>query len=173
MACVLADVRPAAQPDVAVLYAMRSGCERWLAERGIEQWGVGEVSVDEIAAQVCRGEWFVGVAASHVVVGALRYLATDEDVWPDIPSGAARFVHGLMVDRRTAVAGTGAALLAWAEARATTDGIGVMRLDCVESNHRLRDFYRGLGYVEVGRRDFDGQWFSATLFEKCLAPPSD
>lgn len=43
-----------------------------------------------------------------------------------------------------------------------------MRLDCVESNQRLRDFCRAQGYSEVGRRDFDGPWFSATLFEKAL-----
>jgi len=40
----------------------------------------------------------------------------------------------------------------------------------VEANTRLRRFYTDQGYRQVGRRDFDGPWFSAALFEKPLAP---
>jgi RimJ/RimL family protein N-acetyltransferase len=43
-----------------------------------------------------------------------------------------------------------------------------MRLDCVESNARLRTLYRSAGYREVGRHDFRGPWLSVTLFEKTL-----
>ncbi len=147
---------------------MRLGCEKWLADLGVEQRGIGEVPPAQVAAQVDRGEWFVGVDASDVTVGALRYLCVDHDVWPGAADGV-RYVHGLMTERRVAAPGSGASLLAWAERRAIAEGVSVLRLDCVESNRRLRDFYGALGYREVGRRDFDGAWLSATLFEKCLA----
>lgn len=79
-------------------------------------------------------------------------------------------MHGLVVDRSSAPPSAGAALLRWAEDRASGQGGPVMRLDCVESNARLRRSYTDQGYEQVGRRDFDGPWFSAALFEKPLAP---
>lgn len=168
MVSAIADVRAAMPADVAALHAIRSGCERWLAARGVEQWVVGEVSPDDIAAQVERRDWFVGVDASDTIIGALRYLSADNDVWSDAIAGDARYVHGLMTDRRAAAAGSGSLLLSWAENRATTEGFGAMRLDCVESNRALRAFYRSRGYAEVGRRDFNGAWFSVVRFEKSL-----
>lgn len=168
----VAVVRPACRDDAASLYRIRRDCELWLEARRIAQWGIGEVSVDDVSAQIDAGDWFVGLNAAGVVIGGLRYLVVDGDVWPDARGDGARYVHGLMVDRRLAEAGTGAFLLSWAEARAAAEGAHVMRLDCVESNQRLREFYRGRGYGEAGRRDFDGPWFSATLFEKPLIPSS-
>ncbi|MDJ0113644.1 GNAT family N-acetyltransferase, partial [Rhodococcus erythropolis] len=43
----------------------------------------------------------------------------------------------------------------------------------VETNVRLRRYYRDAGFAEVGRRDFgdvvDNGWFSVVLFERSLA----
>ena len=156
----------ASPEDAVALHQMRLKTERWLAERNIEQWGEGFVSYADIAAQVDEQQWFVCRGAEGIVA-ALRYLTSDPDVWPDEP-GAARYVHGLMADRDVAPPGAGAAILRWAETRAADDGVALMRLDCVESNGALRRFYRDQGYREVGRRDFDGPWFSATLLEKSL-----
>lgn len=161
-------VRPATLDDVVSLHGIRRACELWLAAQGIEQWGVGEVSIGDVSVQVEEGEWFVGVNDSDQVISGLRYLVADRDVWPDAKGDGARYVHGLMVDRELARAGTGAFLLSWAESRAVAEGAHVMRLDCVESNERLREFYRDRGYREVGRRDFHSVWLSATLFEKSL-----
>lgn len=162
-------VRPASPPDAEVLSEIRRDRELWLAAQGIEQWGVGLVSTEQVRDQIDAGEWFVGLEDDDAVIGGLRYLATDEDVWPDAVDDGARYVHGLMTARSRATSGTGAALLSWAEERAVDDGARTMRLDCVESNRRLCDFYRSQGYQVVGRRDFPGPWFSATLFEKHLA----
>ncbi|TWP34137.1 hypothetical protein [Leekyejoonella antrihumi] len=40
----------------------------------------------------------------------------------------------------------------------------------MESNTVLCDYYTSQGYTHVGRRDFEGPWFSAALFEKTLRP---
>lgn len=165
-------VRLARAGDAPSLLSLRSAAEQWLAERGIQQWGVGEVSLADIAAHVDRAEWFVSTNPAGGILAALRFLDEDTDVWPDAEPGTARYVHGLVVDRVVAPPGAGAALLRWAEQRAAGQGVPVMRLDCVESNTRLRRFYTDQGYRQVGRRDFDGPWFSAALFEKHLVPTS-
>jgi hypothetical protein len=38
----------------------------------------------------------------------------------------------------------------------------------VESNQRLREYYAGQGFREVGRRDFDGPWDCVVLLERVL-----
>lgn len=140
----------------------------WLESRSVQQWGRGFVTADDIARQVDAHEWFLTYLGDQPIA-ALRYLTSDPDVWPGDEPGSARYIHGLMADRRLAPAGTGADLLTWAENRARGEGIRVMRLDCVETNGALRAFYVRAGYRVVGRRAFAGPWFSSTLLEKRLS----
>lgn len=160
-------VRPANAADVPVLHRIRVEAEEWLASRGIEQWGHGHLPASVIGAQVDDGQWHVAVTAAGDVVGGLRLLWADEEVWQGDHAFAA-YVHGLTVDRRFAGAGAGARLLVWAERQAVAAGAPMLRLDCVESNAGLRAYYARLGFREVGRRDFDGPWLAATLLEKRL-----
>ena len=46
----------------------------------------------------------------------------------------------------------------------------LVRLDCVEGNARLRQYYRQLGFTEVGRRAFeDRRWHPVVLLERPIA----
>jgi GNAT superfamily N-acetyltransferase len=130
----------------------------------------GEVTQDDVARQVDAGEWHV-LPGGDGVLGALRLLWSDEPIWREEDRFAA-YVHGLMVDRAHAGTGLGQAMLGWVEAQARVRGAALFRLDCCESNTALRAYYGAQGFREVGRRDFDGAWFSATLFEKSLASPT-
>jgi len=159
-------VRPAVPQDASGILALRLQLEDWLASRGVEQWGHGEVSLADIAKQIRDGEWHV-VSDAESLLGALRLLWSDEPVWQQDNEFAA-YVHGVMVPRSKAGEGTGAALLSWAERQAESRDAQALRLDCVETNARLRAYYSALGFREVGRREFDGPWYSATLLEKTL-----
>lgn len=157
-----ADVRPAGPDDAAAILGLRAAAERWLAERGIEQWHPGEVSLAEVQGQIAAGEWHVAGAAG-LVCAALRLLWSDP-VWSD--DRPAVYVHGLVIDRAQAGRGLGAGLLDWAAAQGRRAGVTVLRLDCVEGNSGLRRYYARLGFRKVGRRDFDGPWHSAVLLER-------
>lgn len=162
-----APIEQAVLADAVTLYELRRQIEDWLGARGIERWGHGHVSRQEIIEQIQAGQWhlvrdpFMGVAA------AARLLWTDPEAWgaDDIP---AAYVHGLMVHRGAAERDLGPFILDWAVKRSQTEGVEVIRLDCVESNTALRLFYQQQGFHEVGRREFDGPWYSATLLEKTL-----
>jgi GNAT superfamily N-acetyltransferase len=162
-------VEKACPQDAPSLLALRHALEEWLESLGVEQWGRGEVVLNDVVRQVADGEWWV-VRAGEGLLAALRLLWSDEPVWQR-DDGPAAYVHGLMVDRAVAGGGVGAALLRWAEAQAREAGAPSLRLGCVESNARLRAYYAEQGFAEVGRRDFDGPWFSAVLLEKVLPPP--
>jgi GNAT superfamily N-acetyltransferase/ubiquinone/menaquinone biosynthesis C-methylase UbiE len=159
-------VEAALPSDAEAILALRRSLEHWLETRGIEQWGPGEVELSDVRRQVSQGEWQVLRTATGLA-GAMRLLWSDEPVWRDENAFGA-YVHGLMVDRAAAGRGVGTQLLDWAEAQAREVGAPVLRMDCVESNSRLRRYYAEGGFSEVGRRDFDGPWHSAVLLEKVL-----
>ena len=135
--------------------------------RNVTQWNPGEVPLATVAHQIADGEWHVAVEGD-MIVGALRLLWSDRSVWHERNTFAA-YVHGLMVPRKHAGRGLGTALLWWAEGQARLRNAPALRLDCVESNTRLRAYYQELGFTEVGRLERDGPWYSAVLLEKRLA----
>ena len=164
---MMVKVETAAQQDAPGILALRRALEAWLHARGVKQWGPGEVAAEDVQRQTAAGEWHVVRSASCEVVAALRLLWSDEPVWQwDNAEGA--YVHGLMVSRGQAGQGVGEALLGWAVEQARAARVPVLRLDYVESNAALRGYYRRLGFTEVGRRDFEGHWHSATLLEMAL-----
>jgi ribosomal protein S18 acetylase RimI-like enzyme len=126
----------------------------------------GEVSLDQVRAQVEAGEWFVHRKDGEIA-GALRLLWSDPQFWGDRPDDAA-YVHGLMIDRRYARQGLGERLLEWAAHRARQEARRFLRLDCVETNRRLQRYYFERGFRRVGRLDAEGPWYAAVLLEKAL-----
>jgi ribosomal protein S18 acetylase RimI-like enzyme len=159
------ELQPAVPGDAEDLLALREAAARWLVERGIRQWFPGEVASGTIRQEIQAGEWFLHRRAGGVHV-ALRFLWSDLFFWGDQPDDAA-YVHGLMIDRRHAGEGLGAAALRWAEARARAAGRTFLRLDHAADNPRLSRYYRQRGFIERGRREFDA-WGPVALVEKVL-----
>ncbi|WP_246195450.1 GNAT family N-acetyltransferase [Halopolyspora algeriensis] len=157
-------VEPAMSGDVVALHRLRRQLEDWLHDKGVRQWPRGEVSQDEIAAQVSRQEWHLARHSEVGVAAAMRMLWSDPDFWGE-DSTPAVYVHGLMVDRAMAGLGMGALMLDRAAEVGRDRSVGVFRLDCAESNSALRSYCRKQGFHESGRCDFD-DLFSVTLFEK-------
>lgn len=152
--------------DAAAILALRHLLEEWLEANGVEQWRRSQVALVDVEQQIAAGEWHVLRSASGGLRAALRLLWSDEPVWHDRNAYAA-YVHGLMVSRTEAGCGLGAALLSWAEQQACHAGAPALRLDCLETNAVLRDYYRTLRFQEVGRQDFeDGP--SSVLWERAV-----
>jgi ribosomal protein S18 acetylase RimI-like enzyme len=154
--------------DAAVLFALREAAARWQVSHGIVQWLPGEVSAEEFSAQIAAGEWVV-LRDAEGVRAAGRLLWVDRAVWGDHPDDAG-YVHGLMIDRDCAGAGLGRRLLDLIAERVRNEGRPFLRLDCVVGNQRLRDYYRDLGFREVGRREFESRWAPVVLLERALPP---
>ena len=157
---------PADESDLLRLVEMRDAAAHWQLNRGVVQWDPGEVTVDDLRAQVVAGELFVARDGCELV-GAVRLLWSDPFVWDTDPANSAGYVHGLIV--ATHGNGWGAGLLSWAETRIAAAGKSLVRLDCVATNHRLRHYYLEHGYGEAGYRGFaDPRWRPVMRFEKHL-----
>ena len=158
-------LRTATPDEAPAILALRTAAERWLADRGIEQWHPGEITLAGATSQARDGEWHLA-SDNGVACATLRLLWSDP-LWTGIGTQRpAVYVHGLVIDRAYAGQGLGARLLDWATEQGRQAGAEVLRLDCVEINPALRSYYARIGFREVGRRDFDGPWHSAVLLER-------
>lgn len=159
-------IRPAVPDDVAAVHALRQAAADWLEGRGIQQWRRDDTPPETVAAQVERGEWQVAVARG-AVRAALRLLTSDPE-WP--PDGVrACYVHGLMIDRSQEGTGLGARLLSWAADHARRADAQTLRLDCAETNVRLRQYSTAQGFRPVGRVAYAAPWHSVVLLERTIA----
>lgn len=159
-------IRRAVPDDAPAVHALRQAAADWLEARGIQQWRRDDTPLETVEAQVENGEWHVAVDG-ETVRGALRLLASSPE-WP--PDGVrARYVHGLMIDRSQKGTRLGASLLSWAADHARLAGAEVLRLDCVETNVRLRQYYTGQGFRPVGRVAYPAPWHSVVLLERTIA----
>lgn len=164
-------MEPASLADAAEILRLRHEAEEWLEQRRIVQWGRGFLRAVDVRDQLLAGQWYVSRGKGDLRA-ALRLLWSDEAIWQHENTRAA-YVHGLVIDRRYAGRGLGAELVRWAEGQAGRADVAVLRLDCVESNSRLRRYYADLGFREVGRRDFEEPWPSAVLLEKPIVAGSE
>ena len=155
--------------EAASIVALRDAAAMWQQQRGTHQWTPGEVTIEQVTAQITAGEWHV-VRSGAAVLAALRVLEADPEVWGR-PDDAALYVHGLVIDRAVGGQGVGARLLQWVEQRAQGSARQWVRLDCVASNEQLRDYYARHGFEVVGSRSFTNGWSAVTLLEKRVLRP--
>lgn len=151
--------------DAAAIHALRRALEDWMAARDIDQWPVGSMPLERVAAQVADGQWWV-VRDDDGVVASVRVVTSDPEYWGD-DDAPALYVHGLMVDRRASGSGLGRALVEWADARAREAGASWLRLDHRSSNEHLDKVYRSWGFEPVGVTDRPG--FEVVLMQRPLA----
>lgn len=133
-----------------------------MAERGVDQWGVGSMPAQRVAHEVADGQWWV-VQDDAGLLGAVRLVGSDPTYWGEDDTPAL-YLHGLMVARRGTGTGLGRGLTEWAVSRARELGAPWLRLDHRESNPFLDDLYRSWGFEEVGRTDRPG--FRVVLMQR-------
>jgi GNAT superfamily N-acetyltransferase len=85
-----------------------------------------------------------------VIVATVTLAGEDRSVWGEHQRSDAVYVHRLIVARRAAGRGLGAAILRAVAQRARDRGYRVLRLDCVGHNKDLVNYYCRLGFSPVG-----------------------
>lgn len=159
--------------DALALQDLRDAAARWMQQQGLAQWRPGEIPLESFDKQVTAGEWHVARTGDGAIRAGLRLLWSDAATWGRAGPFAG-YVHGLVVSRESVGQGLGAQLLQWAGRTALAADRYLLRLDCVESNLRLRRYYLDQGFREVGRRDLDsGHGHSVSLFERELPGAPD
>ncbi len=148
--------------DLDAVLSILEEAARWLASRGIDQWGPGSSPRGRIKNRIGRGEVYLAVLDGRPV-GNVVLQWSDEETWGDVPD-VAGYVHGLAIRREAAGRGLGRELLRWAEGRAAAAGKEYLRLDCAAGNRALNAYYERAGFAFRGRAFVWG--LEVSLYEK-------
>jgi len=94
----------------------------------------------------------------------------DEQYWGKRPDrfDKAAYVHSLTIKRKFAGQGLGALFLRKIEDKLRSEGIFKFRLDCMQSNVGLCNYYEGQGFKKVG--EVQMSWAMQNLYEKSITP---
>ncbi|WP_370617498.1 GNAT family N-acetyltransferase [Mumia sp. Pv 4-285] len=154
--------------DAEAIVALRDDLARWQVASGIVQWKPGEVTADQVRDQIAEQQWWL-LRDDGAISATVRVLEDDPTIWDDLVApgtGDALYVHGLMVRRTHRGRGLGGVMLEWVESRVRDAGRTTLRLDCAAANTSLRAYYVGLGFTELGEREFPPPYKTLARFEK-------
>ncbi|MBZ4320123.1 GNAT family N-acetyltransferase [Streptomyces huiliensis] len=151
------DDRPAVRrggvEDLAAVLAMLDSAVEWLTAHGrTGQWGAEPFStrpssVEKIRENLESTSVWIAEDEDGIPVGALT-LSPRPSSYVEPAGEPEVFVRFLVTDRRRAVRGVGAALLAHAAREARRQGVDLLRVDCYAGGDgALVAYYRGQGFV--------------------------
>lgn len=129
----------------------------WLKENKIDQWGFladgGED--EEIRQAINNKETFIVSRDGEIAATFTLYQQQswwDQHTWGKINDEAV-YLHRLALKRSEIGSGLGKAVLQWILTYLRNEGKSMLRLDCVEDNVKLNDFYLLNGFEKTGLSD--------------------
>ena len=154
----------------------------WLESKGIDQWQKPWPDPaghrDRILNDLFKGKtWLVrdgNVTAATITIDTDEPLDAEErPVWPaDESQPPVLYVRRVIVSRRYARLGLGAALLDWAADVANTDhGAELIRIDVRTTNGELHAYYERQGFTRCPDPQGLGDYPSQALFERSVDGP--
>jgi GNAT superfamily N-acetyltransferase len=131
---------------------------KWLKEKRVDQWGflAGGGEDDEIRQAINDKKTYIVKKDGEIVATFTLYetqSSWDKYTWGHLNDGAV-YLHRLALTRSKIGSSLGKEVLQWLETYLKQEGKNTLRLDCVESNRKLNEFYRMNGFEKVGT--FDG-----------------
>lgn len=161
------DFKVAQRADLPTVLEIVTEAAAWVKAKGIDdQWPSppNKFWRQRLTGMVERSEMFtVGIVKNRF--GIVRITEHNRH-WPD--DGLALYVGMLALRTEMHGQGLGAHILTWATLKARREGKHFLRLDCLASNSRLRQYYEAQGFVYRGLLQ-SGEYTGAK-YERELAP---
>ncbi len=161
-------IRSAGQEDLDSLVSMYQATQRWLSNKGLDQWSANtEDKVRKsIACSIEHGECYIAEEGGQRIGMITVDGYADPEFWgPEDRPDDALYLHRMIVDRAAAGKNVGGKLLDWAECIAAKRGKALLRLDAWRTNSDLHAYYERQGFdaVRVVNLDHRG---SGALYER-------
>jgi GNAT superfamily N-acetyltransferase len=174
-------LRRADAGDYAATVGLVEAARRWLRTKNTDQWAQPWPSEEDrshrIRAALEAGKTWMAWNG-RAVAATLTVDTENSGVWPqEMLADPAVYVSRLVVSRKYAGIGLGAALLDWAAVRGRRHyGAVWVRVDVWTTNKALHDYYQLRGFVPCGYCVTIPDYPAAALFQKPTAgirsPPS-
>lgn len=150
---------------------MYKSCVKGMLKNGIDQWDQNYPNSDIIRADIKARTYFIAEINGEIVGGINldeiqdpTYLNID---WKD-KTNSFLVVHRLAVKEENWGGKVGKALMVFAEETILEEGLTSIRLDTYSGNPKAIEFYRRLGYSELGTIDLKPNKNKYHCFEKII-----
>jgi len=164
-------IRKANKTDLENIMKMYQSCIKGMLENGIDQWDDAYPNTEIISEDLNVGTYYVGEIDGTIIGGINidrdqdnNYLALD---WED-KSDSFLVVHRLGVKEEFWNKKIGKDLMLFTEKLVIEKGLKSIRLDTYSGNPKAMEFYRRLGYTELGTIDLKPDKDKYYCFEKII-----
>jgi len=164
-------IRKAEISDLENIMLMYKSCVAGMIANGIDQWDESYPNAEVIMEDLIAQTYFVAIENNIIIAGINidqnqddTYLAID---WEDKKTQFL-VVHRLAVKVEFWNDGIGKSLMLFTENLVTEKGLNSIRLDTYSGNPKAMEFYRRLGYSELGTIDLKPDKDKYHCFEKII-----
>ena len=164
-------IRKANKTDLENIMLMYRSCVAGMIANGIDQWDESYPNAEVIMEDLIAQTYFVAIENNIIIAGINidqnqddTYLAID---WEDKKTQFL-VVHRLAVKVEFWNDGIGKSLMLFTENLVTEKGLNSIRLDTYSGNPKAMEFYRRLGYSELGTIDLKPDKDKYHCFEKII-----
>ena len=164
-------IRKAEISDLENIILMYKSCVTGMIANGIDQWDESYPNAEVIMEDLIAQTYFVAIENNIIIAGINidqnqddTYLALD---WKD-KKNQFLVVHRLAVKVEFWNDGIGKSLMLFTENLVTERGLNSIRLDTYSGNPKAMEFYRRLGYSELGTIDLKPNKDKYHCFEKII-----
>jgi len=164
-------IRKAEISDLENIMAMYKSCVAGMLANGIDQWDESYPNAEVIMGDLIAQTYFVVIENKIIIAGINidqnqdeTYLALD---WKD-KKNQFLIVHRLAVKEEFWNKKIGKYLMLFTEKLVIKKGLNSIRLDTYSGNPKAMEFYRRLGYSELGTIDLKPNKDKYHCFEKII-----
>ena len=164
-------IRKANKTDLDNIMKMYKSCVTGMLKNGIDQWDDSYPNTEIISEDLNVGTYYV-VEMDGTIIGGVNIDKNQDDTylsldWED-KSGSFLVVHRLGVKEEFWNKKIGKDLMLFTEKLVIEKGLKSIRLDTYSGNPKAMEFYRRLGYSELGTIDLKPDKDKYYCFEKII-----
>ena len=164
-------IRKANKTDLENIMKMYKSCVKGMLENGIDQWDDTYPNTEIISEDLNVGTYYVA-EIDETIIGGVNIDRNQDDTyltldWED-KSDSFLVVHRLGVKEEFWNKKIGKDLMLFTEKLVIEKGLKSIRLDTYSGNPKAMEFYRRLGYTELGTINLKPDKEKYYCFEKII-----
>ena len=164
-------IRKANKADLDNIMLMYKSCVKGMLANNIDQWDATYPNTGVIMEDLIAQSYFVAEENS-IIIGGINIDQNQDKTYLDInwsdTSNQFLVVHRLAVKVEFWKDGIGKSLMLFTENLVIEKGLNSIRLDTYSGNPKAMEFYRRLGYSELGTIDLKPNKDKYHCFEKII-----
>jgi ribosomal protein S18 acetylase RimI-like enzyme len=164
-------IRKANKTDLQNIMKMYKSCVTGMVKNGIDQWDDAYPNTEIISEDLNAGTYYVA-EMDETIIGGINIDNNQDDTylhldWED-KSDSFLVVHRLGVKEEFWNKKIGKNMMLFSEKLVIEKGLKSIRLDTYSGNPKAMEFYRRLGYSELGTIDLKADKDKYYCFEKII-----